>query len=436
MKLRPFELALVIIFGGLALTTLVMLKVYDPPPDEEDELRAAIGVVQIWGTLPAAGVNDYLSELREQNDAYGQISYRHIRPEQFDDMLVTALADGVGPDLILVSHEKLAAQRHRIQPISYESFPLRDVQDRYVDGAQIFALSDGLYGYPIAVDPLMMYWNRDLLTTTGYLDAPATWEEVVNDVFPDMIQRGFDRSVQRSVVAMGEYGNVRNAFGILSALLLQGGSEGVVEAAGGEYRVRLQSSVSGKTDPLRAAADFYTRFSRPSNALYSWNRAFNEDRRQFVSEELVFYFGYGSEGEVIEQINPNVSFDIAEIPQGATATVRRTYGKFYGLSLLRSTDNPQGAVVVMGDLGSQAKASEIAVRSNMAPAYRAAIAAGSNDIYGRVIFKSAAIAAGWLNPSLEAANDIFEQMTEDINENRRDVSGAVTDASSRLAEEY
>jgi ABC-type glycerol-3-phosphate transport system substrate-binding protein len=435
MKLRPFELALILIFGGLALAALFILKFYQPEPEPEEELISQIGAVDIWGTLPAAGMNSLLDSLREQSDSYSQINYRYILPEGFDDTLVTALADGEGPDLVLISHEELVPTRPRIQPVSYESFPLRDYKNSYLDGAEIFALADGLYGYPVAVDPLMMYWNRDLLATAGYLTAPKTWEGLINDMFPNLIQRDFDRTINRSVVAMGEYGNVRNAFGLISALLIQQGSRRVVEESEGHYLVLLDQSLDDR-DPLMSTADFYTRFSKPSNTLYSWNRAFENDRLQFIGEDLTFYFGFGSEASEIERLNPNLNFDIAEVPQGEGSTLRRTYGRFYGLSMLKSSDNLQGASIVMLTLGSAENTTKIAQASGMVPPYRTLVQQGSNDTIGRVTYQSAGIALGWLNPGLEASNAHFDTMVRDINENRREISGATADLLSRLRNEY
>lgn len=437
MKLRPFELVLVVIFIGLLLLALFLMATYKPAPEEVPAgSLAANGPVTIWGTLPAAGIQKTLAELAEENEAYELISYKYYHPDEFDSALVNALADANAPDLVLVSQEKLVKLRRRIQPISYESFTMRDIRNSFVDGAQIFALSDGMYGYPITVDPLMMYWNRDIFATEGYLDPPKTWENLVNTVFLDLIQREFDRTIIRSVVAMGEYGNVRNAFGVISALMIQGGSGRVVEDSKGQYVVKLQISDGDNSDPLRAAADFYTRFSKPSNTLYSWNRSFAEDRQQFLAEDLALYFGYASEGRQIERMNPNLNFDIAEVPQGASATTRRTYGKFYALSILKASKNKTGASAVMINLGSPAVAGKIAKESDMVPAARSLVSAGSNDTYGRVAYQSASIALGWLNPDLVEADRIFETMVQDVNENRSDVSRAATDASSRLGDVY
>lgn len=436
MKLRPFELALIIIFGGLAMGALIMLKFYQPAPKTDDPtMTVQIGKVDIWGTIPSEGVYTLLTELSKQNDQYRGVSYKYYRPEEFDDTLVTALADGRGPDIILVSQEKLIEVRQRIKPVAYTSFTLRDFMNYYIDGAGVFALRDGIYGYPVAVDPLMMYWNKDILATEGFLAAPKTWEELVNDMFPKLIKRDFDRTINRSVVAMGEYGNVRNAFGIVSALLIQQGTQGVTEDEDGKYLVRLNRSESGG-DPLQATADFYTRFSKPSNSLYSWNRAFEDDRLQFIGEDLALYFGYASEAPQIERANPNLNFDIAEIPQGETATVRRTYGKFYAFSLLKTSDNVSGATAVILSLVNTKNSEQIATRSGMVPAFRSLVTQGSNDTFGRISYKSAGVALGWLNPDLKVTDGYFETMMRDINENRRDVGGATLDLLTRLRNEY
>jgi ABC-type glycerol-3-phosphate transport system substrate-binding protein len=434
MKLRPFELALIVVFLGLTVLSLAFLSIYKAKPDKDGV--PAIGTVTIWGTLPQEGVGDLLKTLQEEGDRLRGVSYRHVSDDKFDTELVNALADGAGPDVVLVSHERLVELRKRIQPVSYEAFPLPDIRSKYIDGAQIFALTDGLYAYPIAADPLVMYWNKDILTSDGFLEAPKTWEALTNDYLPKLVRRNPDRTITRSVVAMGEYDNVQNSFGLLSTLLLQAGTFGVTEKDAKQYAIKLDESVDGQTKSLRVSADFYTRFSRPNNSLYSWNRSFEGDKERFLSEELALYFGYGSEGVELEQKNPNLNFDVAEVPQGDMATVRRTYANFYGLSALRASKNLQGASQVMAILATQENTEKIAGSLHLVPVYKASVAKGSNDIYGRVSYKSAAVAYGWLSPSRPAADSIFKEMTQDLNENRGAESSVISDALSRFELEY
>ncbi|MEY2665653.1 MAG: hypothetical protein RLZZ480_758 [Candidatus Parcubacteria bacterium] len=434
MKLRPFELGLVVIFLGLIVGSLAFLSVYKPKPDNDG--IPDIGTVNIWGTLPSSGVGKLLREFADVDKQYQKVNYTAYSSEEFENALVNALADGAGPDMLLISQEELVALRKRIQPISYESFARPDIRNIYIDGAQIFALSDGLYAYPIAVDPIVMYWNKDIVTNDGFLEAPKTWESLVNDYLPTLVRRNPDRSIVRSVVALGEYGNVQNSFAILSTLLLQAGMVGVIEDESQYYKIKLNDSLDGQTNPLTVSTDFYTRFSRPNNSYYSWNRSFSSDKDRFLSEDLAMYFGYGSEGVDIELKNPNLNFDVTEVPQGAATTVRRTYGKFYGLAALRSSKNLQGVWRVMSTLGSAENAGRLAGEYHLAPAHKTNLAKGSNDVYGRVSYKSAPIAYGWLNPKRQTADDIFKTMTQDINENRGDTSSVINDTLERLRLEY
>ncbi len=431
MKLRPFEIVLIAAFVGLGLFALVFLSAFQ---NSQKDIGPTIGVVTIWGTLDARPIEALLDELATADDAYVDVSYRQVDENQFASELTNALADGRGPDVILVSHEKLIELRRRISPISYESFPIRDVRSLYVDGAEIFALSDGLYAYPIAVDPLMLYWNRDLLTSSNFLEAPKTWESLVTNYVPNLTVRDFDRSIERSAVAMGEYQNVSNAFGIISALLIQSGSR-LVEETNGTYEIYLNETRQGG-NPLVTTTDFYTRFSRPNNTLYSWNRSQALDKEQFLSEDLAMYFGFASEGPGIERLNPNLNFDIAEVPQGASATIRRTYGKFYGLSLVRNTVNPSGAAAVMSVLASADNAKRIAVGTGLVPASRSAVSAGSNDTYGRLAYRSAPIAYGWLNPARSRVDSVLTTLMRDVTEGRFTEEQATTDAIGRLELEY
>jgi ABC-type glycerol-3-phosphate transport system substrate-binding protein len=170
--------------------------------------------------------------------------------------------------------------------------------------------------------------------------------------------------------------------------------------------------------------------------LYSWNRSFAEDRGSFLSENLALYFGYGSEGREIEQLNPNLNFDIAQVPQSDGATVRRTYGKFYALSIMKTSRNVQGAAIVMQDLGGAELSLKIAQAYNLVPTLRSLVSTGSGDTYGQFNYQAAPIAYGWLNPSRSGADTVFRTLLQDLNENRRLLTDSTSDAVRRLQLEY
>ncbi len=435
MKLRPFELGLVITFGLLFLVSLILLKTYDPASCAEEGTCVDIGgSVTIWGTLPADSIDGLLTEIREKDESFNSVSYRYVPSENFDQEFLNALADQTPPDLLLMSHEKMAEHRNRLQPVSYENYPIRDFRSRYIDGAEIFALKDGLYAFPIMVDPLMMYWNRDTLSDKGLLTAPKTWEDLVANYAPNLTVRDFNRNIQYSGVAMGEYNNVKNAFPIISMLLLQADSALVLEDDN-KYRVLLDATTNQSTGAFAKSLEFYTGFSSVNNSLYSWNRSFNLDRDRFLSEELAIYFGFGSEGKDLEAKNPNLSFDIAEVPQNLNGN-KRTYGNFYGFFVPKIAKNKTGAFVVMQALSSDANAKKIADGYNMAPVSRSLVTAGSNDLYGRVVYQSVPNTRGWLNPDTDRLNSIMDEEIVAVGANRQSPRDAAGDISVRLGQIY
>ena len=260
----------------------------------------------------------------------------------------------------------------------------------------------------------------------------------MGEVVPALTIRDFSLNISQSAIAMGEYDNIQNAFPIISLLLLQGGSALVLEKDK-TYQVALDDTVStNKAKPFSEVMSFYINFNNVSNTLYSWNKAQTGDRESFLNEKLAMYFGFGSEARIIEERNPNLNFDIAQVPQGATvsASAKRTYGRFYAFMIPKSAPNKTGAYTVMQELGSQSNAQKIADSYGLAPATRAALAVGSNDIYGREIYAAVAQSRGWLNPNLNQTDETFKKLLNDISANRSDVYRATSDAIKRLQQAY
>jgi ABC-type glycerol-3-phosphate transport system substrate-binding protein len=434
MKLRPFELVLIVVFGTLIFAALIMLRTYKAPPDEN---TSQIGVVRIWGDVAPEVFSDMIRTIQLVDKGYNNVSYRYIPPGDFDTTFVNALADQASPDLLFMSQERLVKHRSRLQSLSYETHPLRDFRTTYIDGAEVFALADGLYGMPVGVDPLVLYWNRDIFARNGLIVPPTTWEEVVASTVPTVTVRDYSRNIQTAGIAMGEYRNIKNAFPVISLLTIQGGSAMVTQRQS-EYQIELNHAPGqgSAAQPFTNAVAFFTNFSNTNNTLYSWNRALRLDRDMFLSEDLAMYFGFASEGRDLAAKNPNLSFDIAEVPQGETASVRRTYGQFHAFSIPQASINKNGAYAVLMRLSAPEQAKVITDGYNFAPVHRSLLQAGSNDVYGRIAYTSAPYARGWLNPDLMVFGDVLAQMLDDINANRHDINSASSDALIRAQQAY
>jgi hypothetical protein len=210
----------------------------------------------------------------------------------------------------------------------------------------------------------------------------------------------------------------------------------VAEGTDNAYKVELNQNAAGTGEPLAVVLNWFHFFSNPTNDYYTWNAALPDDRSSFVGENLVYYFGKGSEGKGLETQNPNLNFDIAEVPQGGLDTTRRTYATFYAFSLLRSSQNKNGAFTVMQLLGSADQAKALSDALHMAPALRTSLNAGSNDKYGRISYNAAKVARGWLSPAPDKINPIFQQAVESVRNNSSIPTEAAIDVMRSLSEVY
>lgn len=426
--LRPFQIALLTISVLLFFGAIAALALYKPPT--EGQIRIERNVT-VWGTLDRSLFSDLLSEIRESDDRFTELTYFQLSEAEFIPEFVDALAEQRGPDLIIISHDQLTELRPKLFAISYEFYPERDFRDQFVEGAEIFMLSDGLYALPFAVDPLVMYWNRDTFSSNNLAFPPRTWEVLRNDTTPKLTRRGGSFDILHGAVAFGEYRNVRNAREILSLLMLQSGSELISEESG-KYSVELSNSTQSDIDPAAASLSFYTEFANPTSPLYSWNRSLQEDRSRFLSADLALYFGYGSEFNELEELNPNLNFDMAEVPQGDGATILRNFGTFYGFAIPIAAPDTGISYQVASILSNPENSKRIADRLDFASVHRSVVAEPSNDPFQVIRNKAALIAHGWLEPNKRATEAAFQTMVEDVTSGRMDVSSAIGDAAQRL----
>lgn len=437
MSLRPFQIVLFGIFAALAVAGLVLLATFSSPQGEEATPVLNEGV-EIWGTLPVEPIAQAIRERARVNDGYKFVQYRQIDSRTFEREFVDAVAEGRSPDLLLISNEDLVALRSKLYALRAGDglYDVRSFRNTYVDGAEIFVLSDGLYAYPMAADVLVMYWNRDLFAENGLVEPPVFWSEINNQVAPaiNTITPGGD--ISESAIAFGDYQNIRNAVPIILTLSMQSGSRLISENSN-RYEVNLNLTPSSQsTQPFTSAINYFSSFSNINSPLYSWNRAQPLDRSAFVGERLALYFGMASELLELRRANPNLNYDVAPVPQGQAATVQRTYGKFYGLAIPRGASNPAGATQVMLDLSRPELALPIATELNLAPVARQTLAAGTQDPFREIIYDETLTARGWLAPDPEGVAAVFRTAFDDINAGRKRVSQVVGEILQQLALYY
>lgn len=393
--------------------------------------NTAIGRVTIWGTMPAPEFTTSIEEVNKILERRVTVDYVEKREKDFNQELVEALASGKGPDLVLIPHDLMTRQQDKFFTINGESLPLRDYLDTFINESELYITNEGILALPLGVDPLVTYWNRDIFFNKSIPNPPTTWTEV-GEIAPKISQKDSVANLTRSAVALGESMNVQWSKEILSALIMQTGNAIVVRRQDGGLQSILADDLGLRIPPAEAAVTFYTDFANPSRPQYSWNRALPNSRNMFAAGDLALYFGFASEYESFAAKNPNLNYDVAPFPQLRDAKSRSTFGRMYGLSVLKAspkvTDAFETAVALSGTefSGLWTKALK------MAPARRSMLGTLPADPALSVAYSSALTAKGWLDPDSAQTSAFWKTMIEDVTSGRASVQSAVSDVSSKI----
>ncbi|PIR38238.1 MAG: hypothetical protein COV34_01325 [Candidatus Zambryskibacteria bacterium CG10_big_fil_rev_8_21_14_0_10_42_12] len=386
--------------------------------------------VTMWGTLPQVDFYSWYSSTPLSKNNNITVTYVYKNPDTFDQDFVEALADGRGPDIIFLPHEKILEHGNRIYPIPYDTLSERNFRDLFVEGTEIFLGPNGSYALPIIIDPLVMYWNRDIFRNAGIAQVPQYWDE-----FPSLalslVERDSLKNITQSAVALGEYGNVYRARDIISVLLMQAGTPITQQSSLGLQSV-LGSTFNFATMPADAALTFYTQFANPAKDIYSWNRSFNNSLNIFASGDLGILFARSSDLFAIQSRNPNLNFDVALLPQPREATNKMTYGYMEGLALVKQSQKLSGAYRVIQELTSKESVTALSNILKLPPVRRDVLVSRPSDAYLSVFYESALISQAWLSPHPATTDSIFRDMVESITSGRLRMGEAIRAASDAL----
>lgn len=427
-NLRPFQVIIMGIFGFVALAGLLLFANFKGFSSGV----AQVGTVTIWGTLPDDQFLAALNAFKQSHSEYASVSYVERPQATFDADIAEAIAAGRGPDLIILSQEDLVAAEAKLAPIPSSALSERDFRDSFLPISELYLIQGGTFGVPFLVDPLVTFYNRPILASSGAAQPPATWEAVTG--LAASVNRQTDaQAVIQSLIALGTYDNVENARGILSLLFLQAGY-GITERGsnGVESTLTEVKNQAFGTTPAESALNFYTEFANPAKTVYSWNRSLPSSRQAFLAGDLALYLGYASERSGLSAANPNLDFDMAPAPVPATASTRVTYGKAYAFAVPRASMNGEGALRVALMLSDRDASSLFARALGMAPANRAGLIPAEGDLFEPIFYREALVARGWLSPAPGDTDRIFATMVGNVTSGRESVSAAISTASQSL----
>ncbi len=390
------------------------------------------GTATMWGTFSSQAMNPLLAHFADNNPNL-HINYVEKDPATFSTALVEAMASGKSPDLVIMPDFLINHFKDKLRHIPFTSMPADTYNNTYVSASDIFAAPDGYLAIPWAADPVIMYYNRDLLQSAGIVNPPKNWQQFTDSVAL-LTKKQSDLTLTQSATALGTYSNIAHAKDIIALLFLENGN-GFMTYDYNDFSAHFGDTPS-ELAVASQALDFYTSFANPIKAVYSWNAGQKLDREMFLQSSLAYYFGSASELPGIRSRNPNLNFEINLPPQSTNGNILTT-GRIYGLSIPKAAPNMLLSFTIASALaGTDSEAAlsgDAAITLSLLPVRRDVLANSKiSDKYLNFLYKTALVQKSWFDPNPVESDRILGDMIKTINSSLDSISGALGTAQSKL----
>lgn len=396
------------------------------------------GQVVVWGTLPAETMQIYTNTFNVEQNGYTLAYYEHT-PANFYQDLIVALANGTPPDVVMIPSEIIPQFQSKLYTIPFAAYSEQQFRSTNIDGAQFFLSTTGVTALPLVVDPIVAYYNKDILAAKNFVVPPTTWNALQSAV-PLLTKRDPAHQITQSAIAMGEASNVQHFRDILSTLFLQTGNTIVsYDPSTNSNQVTLANGApvtpgtpAATTPPAVQALNFYTSFANPANSNYTWNNALPDSLQNFLAGNSAFYLGRASELFTIQAQNPNLNFDVMPIFQSTSAVRPVTYGSFIAAGIMKSAPNFNAAYAAAFAMANAANIDALSKQLSLPPVRRDLLQVAQSNPYVSVFFQAALSAFSWTDPNPASTTKIFHDMITNVNSNAIDTETAITTAAQSL----
>ncbi len=387
--------------------------------------------VSVWGIYPQSIIQPYFDKINSRNKTIS-LNYLEKSESSLKSDLINALANGLGPNIVISDSANLISFRDKLYTIPFATYNERLFRDTYIDGASIFLNKDGVIAIPMLVDPLVVYYNKDLLAGANYVIPPSSWESLLSSL-PKFVKKDSKGAIISTSIGLGESANVNHFKDILSALFLQTGNPIVTLNNNGVYESRLALGTSdSQTLPTAEALDFYTGFSNQATDRFSWSRTLPSTLDMFLSGKSAFYIGRASELFTIQSRNPNLNFDVTTMFQPKDAIRPITFGSFSGAGIIKSSPNFTASYTALGEITSKEFINYLSSNTALPSVRRDLLLAAQENPYVQAYFKSALSSFGWPDTDPQTTDEIFRAMIKSVNSGANTPIQAIYEASRNL----
>lgn len=331
--------------------------------------------LEYWRVFDGKDTFDPIIDAYRAQHPNVKINYRKLRFDEYEEELIRAFAEGNGPDLFsvhntwlreyqdlmlpmpssvtVVAQEERGSVRKEVVTVAIEK-PTTSQKTLTADYIEVvpeavtlpYQADPGddpenrIYGLPLSVDTLALYYNKDLLNAGGIATPPTTWQRFQEDV-SSLTAVNDQGDIVQSGAALGTADNVERSADILSLLMLQTGTQMTDERGRIAFNTIPDDAPEG-TFPALNALQFYTDFANPTKEVYTWNEDYVSSFDAFANGETAYFLGYSYHAPLIRTQSPKLNFGIAPVPQIANSR-EVNFANFWVEGVSAQTEYPDWA---------------------------------------------------------------------------------------------
>lgn len=404
----------------------------------------------------------YWSVWNESSDLSELIaSYREIHPnitvefhkipfEDYESELLDALAEDRGPDIFSIHNTWVAEYQNKILPlpptttlaykfiqgtikkeevvqlITQKSLLGTDIKKEFVDVvAKDVVLAGQVYGLPMSLDTMVLYYNQDILDNKGVPLPPVNWQQFEEHVH-HIKEVDDDGKIILAGAGIGAGANITRSFDLLSVLMLQNLTT-VVSDNGTVMFDLIPAVLKGKVKvaPGVSALEFYTKFADEFyDYYYTWDKQMPDSLTAFINGQSAYFFGYAYHLPLIYNQAGKLNFGIAPLPQ-IEGNPKVNYANYWVETVSKKTENQDAAWDFVQYIASKKNVMKYLIKKQKPTALRALINEQLNDPTMGVFVDQVLTAQSWyrgLKPN--SAEKVFVEMIDDV------VAGQYTSAEA------
>lgn len=384
--------------------------------------------IKFWSPHSQIKMDFALGEYRRINSGL-KLVYREKENQSYYSEIIDGLASPFGPDVFTLNQERILRFKDKIFEIPFEAFNLRKFKDSFFGEGEIFLSKSGILGFPIFVDPMVLYWNQDLLRNDGFSRPPQTWDEFAA-YSGKLTKTDSNKNILQSGAALGEFSNILHAKDIVSLLILQSGNP-IVERE--TFKVKFSEYLPGeKLRSAESAARFFNEFKDSRKKTFSWAKNLPPDKEFFLQGKLAMYFGYASEYPELKEKGPYLNFDVALVPQIRGVKTKTTYARIEALAISRISADKKLDFDLVSYLITPDVQKSLQEKFFIPSALNSLLAFPVSDPIMEIFRQSALISRAWLDPDPDKTYLIFKDMSEGVVSEKKRIDQLIDDAGEKL----